>query len=163
MPKSRARRRGQSGGAHSYDFEKRWDRGASLKPRAGGVNGLDRLAKQYQREAIGSSGGFFLDIVPVADPVFAPAILAWAARATANDPAHCLFPGCAARFGPGHGLPRLVAFVRASGDTIAQAGGICSACAGQADLERAALVAFGFDGEIRLFGRAQFAATAGLA
>jgi hypothetical protein len=123
-----------------------------------GGSGLTRqqrraLTRQFQREAGETSGGYFLDIVHVADRAFAGAIYAWAAHATAADPALCLFPDCAAQFGPGHGLPRLVAFVRALGGAVAMAGGICGGCAERTDLERAVLAAFGFDSGIRLFDR----------
>jgi hypothetical protein len=105
-----------------------------------------RLARGFQREA---AGLYQLDIVDVADRVFAPAIVAWAAGVLADDPALCLL--CAGpRFGPGHGLPKRVAFLRAFGATVAMAGGICAGCARRGDLEGATLDAFGFVGRVRV-------------
>jgi len=118
------------------------------------------LTRQFGREATG--GLRLLDIVHVTDPSFAPAIYAWAEHATADEPAICLICGDA-RFGPGRGLPRLMALIRAVGGKIAMAGGICDTCADQADLERTALAAFGFTGKVRLIDAAHISATEGRA
>jgi hypothetical protein len=105
-----------------------------------------RLTHQFGHE---SAGLYQLDIVDVADRVFAPAIVAWAAGVLADDPALCLL--CAGPwFDPGHGLPTRVAFLRAFGATVAMAGGICAGCARRGDLEGAALDAFGFVGGVRV-------------
>lgn len=117
-----------------------------------------RLARQFQREA---GTVTHLDIVPINDLNFRPAIFEWARGATADNPGLCLL-GCDARFGPGHGAPRLVAFIRAIGGTIAMGGGICGRCAEQPDLEHAALAGFGIT-TVRLIDAVHVSAEGGTA